>query len=88
MRTARPVILSLLLSACAGPAFAMNWEGHDDWMTDMSHAQIYAAAVPEAVPRPSRDCPGSGASRSNPYEQIPLRPDACRSGLAGPSHRR
>ena len=87
MPTVRSVIVSLLLAG-AGPAFAMNWEGHDDWMADMSHAQVYESALPEAEPLPPTDCTSRSASHDNPYEQIPLKPDACNPGLPGPSHHR
>jgi hypothetical protein len=69
---------TLLLIFCAAPAMAMNWEGHDDWMQDMSHAQVYEHALPHARPLPDRDCPEATTARSdNPYEQIPLRPGHC-----------
>ncbi len=72
----KPVI-TMFVAACAaaGPALAMNWEGHDDWMIDQPEAMAFGAAVPEA--RPVRRAPacGSGgnlAAPDNPYEQIPL----------------
>ena len=50
----------IALLATTQPAFAMNWEGHDDdWMITFPPAQAFFDAVPEAKPLPRRDC-GSG----------------------------
>lgn len=56
------------------PALAMNWEGHaDDWVYDIPYARALEAAIPQARPLPSPDCPVTGEqSKANPYEQIPL----------------
>lgn len=77
------ILTAVLLTFASGPAFAMNWEGHDDWMAGMEPAQIYEDAAPHAVPRPSRECEAkpAGEQASNPYEQIPLPRHAC------PEHR-
>jgi hypothetical protein len=58
----------------AGPAVAMNWEGHDDWMIDQPEALAFGAAVPEARPLSRAPACGSGALArpDNPYEQVPL----------------
>ena len=63
----------IALLAGTQPAFAMNWEGHDDWMSEFPPAQAFIEAVPEAKPLSPRDCPlGPVARADNPYEQIPL----------------
>lgn len=64
----------IALLATAHPAFAMNWEGHeDDWRNEFPPAKAFLDAMPEAKPLPSPDCPmGSVARADNPYEQIPL----------------
>ena len=55
------------------PAMAMNWEGHDDWMSELGPALTLEEYGPQARPLPSRDCPVSpGKAARNPYEQIPL----------------
>ena len=75
-------LLTCLLIGCAGPAQAMNWEGHDDWMSNAGPAQIYREAVPQAepVPQPSVGCSDRGRSSvGNPYEQIPLAGHDCRA---------
>ena len=75
-------LLTCLCIIFAGPAQAMNWEGHDDWMAELAPAHDFRAAVPEARPRQQTSAicttPRSEA-KANPYEQIPLaRPD-CRA---------
>ena len=65
------MVIALLVGA--QPAFAMNWEGHDDWMREFPPAQPFMDAAPEAKPLPPRDCAMEPAGSSdNPYEQIPL----------------
>ena len=73
----RTLILIAVL-ATTQPAFAMNWEGHDDWMKEFPPAQAFIDAVPETKPLPPRDCPMEPIARSdNPYEQIALPPHRC-----------
>lgn len=75
-------LLTCLIIGCAGPAQAMNWEGHDDWMADAGPALVYEHAAPHAVIVPEdRDrCSGFPAAASgNPYEQIPLDRHDCRA---------
>lgn len=75
------VLLTCLLIGCAGPAQAMNWEGHDDWMTELSHARVYEQSVPGASAQQpaAADCRDTvRAAAGNPYEQIPLVPPGCR----------
>ena len=63
----------IALLAGTQPAFAMNWEGHDDWMAEFPPAQAFSDAAPEAKPLLPRDCPiGPVVNSENPYEQIPL----------------
>jgi hypothetical protein len=63
----------MALLASTQPAFAMNWEGHDDWMNDIPPVQALIHAMPDAKPLPSRGCPSAPiAGSNNPYEQIPL----------------
>ena len=76
-------LLTCLLVLCAGPAQAMNWEGHDDWMADLEPARDYRDSVPEAktLPSPPADCRQVAAADGspNPYEQIPLERSDCRA---------
>ncbi len=59
-------------------AFAMNWEGHDDWMVGFPPAQAFADAAPDARPPLPRDCATELiAPTDNPYEQIPLPQHSC-----------
>jgi hypothetical protein len=74
--------LASLLLLWSVPAHAMNWEGHDDWMTDMEPAALYKRAAPHASPRasplPDGGCPERASKAvNNPYEQIPLGPGNC-----------
>ena len=86
--------LSSLLMLCSGPALAMNWEGHDDWMADMEPALTYEQAVPHAMPRKGQgSCPQTAEqTEHNPYEQIPLSAHGCTAAGEGqpaqPSPRR
>jgi hypothetical protein len=67
----------IALLATTEPAVAMNWEGHDDWMTEFPPVQPFIDAVPIAKP-PPRDCSmGPVARTDNPYEQIPLPQHSC-----------
>lgn len=71
-------VLGALLSTVSTNAFAMNQEGHEDWMTDLPHALALLEAIPEARPLPSPDCPVSNEMlANNPYEQIPLPQHRC-----------
>ncbi len=74
----RAILMSLLLLLPTTTAQAMNWEGHDDWMTTMEPAVAYENAVPHASPRGPRSCAATaGDAKDNPYEQIPLDQDRC-----------
>jgi len=71
-------VMAAMLFTISTNAFAMNQEGHDDWMTDLPQAIALLAAIPEARPLPSRDCPVTPEMlANNPYEQIPLRRHRC-----------
>lgn len=66
------------LLAAAQPAYAMNWEGHDDWMIDAPPANALVDAMPEIRPLPPRDClNGPVATVDNPYEQVILPRHLC-----------
>lgn len=83
-------LLTCLLIGCAGPALAMNWEGHDDWMADKGPAVIYEQAVPHAVLVPDAGACARAAPQdtANPYEQIPLDGPDCRSSAEPPESER
>jgi hypothetical protein len=67
------MLIVIALLAGTQPAFAMNWEGHDDWMSEFPPVQAFIDSAPEAKPSAPRDCPiGPVARADNPYEQIPL----------------
>ena len=63
----------IALLASTQQAFAMNWEGHDDWMSEFPPVQPFIEAAPEPKPPSPRDCLVESVARAdNPYEQIPL----------------
>jgi hypothetical protein len=67
--------LFLVLSASAPMAFAMNWEGHDDWLTEEAHAQALRSTLPKATPiaKAFPLCAERAALHAhNPYEQRPI----------------
>lgn len=75
-------LLTCLIIGCAGPAQAMNWEGHDDWMAGAGPAEAYQHAAPHAVivPKERESCSTSATvAIDNPYEQIPLDRHDCRA---------
>lgn len=78
----RALLTCLIIIGCVGTAQAMNWEGHDDWMAELSPAHDYRAAIPQARPleQPSGTCAVRQPERGqNPYEQIPLAGPDCRA---------
>jgi hypothetical protein len=83
-------LLTLLLIGCAGPALAMNWEGHDDWMADNGPAVVFEQSVPHAILAPeARTCTDAApADAANPYEQIPLNGNDCRTPAEPPDSER
>ena len=67
----------IALFASTQQAFAMNWEGHDDWMSEFPPVQSFIEAAPIAKPS-ARDCKMRPVARAdNPYEQIPLSQHGC-----------
>ena len=59
----------VLISASAPAALALNWEGHDEWMTEMPAALEYDQAHPEAAAKwKLKPC----AEPQNAYDQVPL----------------
>jgi len=75
----------ICVSISTFPSYAMNWEGHDDWMADLPHALELQAATPVVTlpQRPLQICRVD--IPSNPYDQIPLVTDKCRLGPTGTS---
>ncbi len=65
----RIFIALALISASAPAALALNWEGHDEWMTEMPAAVTYDQAHPEAAAKwKLKPC----AAPQNAYDQVPL----------------
>jgi hypothetical protein len=78
IRTAPAFII--LAGLGTSPAFAINWEGHQDWLEDSPHAHELerhfdgrAAPLPQRRSQPAcqkRD--EVGAVPANPYEPVPM----------------
>ena len=72
------MFIAIALLASMQSAFAMNWEGHVDWMSEFPPVQPFIDVTPEAKPPPSRDRPVMPVTRvDNPYEPIPLPQHNC-----------
>jgi hypothetical protein len=65
------MFIAIALLASMQSAFAMNWEGHVDWMSEFPPVQPFIEVTTEAKPPPPRDC------SVKPYEQIPLPQHNC-----------
>lgn len=66
--------LSVVIVASSS-TFAMNWEGHDDWLIDEAHAQTLHQNAPKAkpLPQPYPLCAARAELHArNPYEQRPI----------------
>lgn len=74
----RPIAFAAFVVAT--PAFAMNWEGKEDWMAEIPHAQAYEEQLPPATPRTTRTC--DPVPSANPYEQVPIPGKNCRPAAA------
>jgi hypothetical protein len=75
---------SILFIMCAvssaAPAFAINWEGHEDWLEDsppalelQRHFDNHVAPLPEIRTEP--ECQKReqvGQVPANPYEPVPM----------------
>jgi hypothetical protein len=73
----KTMLLILFLVSFSGTpmAFAMNWEGHDDWLTEEAHAQALRTTLPKATPiaKAFPLCAEREVLHAhNPYEQRPL----------------
>jgi hypothetical protein len=67
--------MAVLLVCVAQKTYAMNWEGHDDWMTEQDHAKRLLNSVPHAKPLTSAfpSCQEREEKHArNPYEQRPI----------------
>ena len=67
--------LYLVLSSSAPMAIAMNWEGHDDWLTEEAHARALRSTLPKATPiaKAFPLCAERAALHAhNAYEQRPI----------------
>ncbi len=64
----RWTISLLLLSAT--PAFAMNWEGKEDWLDDLPQAQEFEQHLPLPLRAPIKPC--KAEPNGNPYEQVQI----------------
>ena len=59
-----------LLLHLTSPAFAMNWEGKEDWLDELPQALAFEQELPRARPAPAKPC--SAEPSTNPYEQVQI----------------
>ena len=74
-KTCRLVLAALICIYFSHSALAMNWEGHDDWLTEQEHAQALRSTLPKATPiaKAFPLCTERAALHAhNPYEQRPI----------------
>jgi hypothetical protein len=74
------IAILLAVLGMTGPARAINWQGHNDWLEGSPHALELKRELKDAAPRP----PGApaqpqcqerkdvGKVPENPYEPVPL----------------
>ena len=69
------LLIVVVLFCVPCKADAMNWEGHDDWMTDEDHARTLIYSLPHVKPlaRAYPLCREREEKHArNPYEQRPI----------------
>jgi hypothetical protein len=64
-----------LMVLTAGPSFAMNWEGKEDWLDDLPQAQEFERHVPQARRGTLKPC--ATEPSGNPYEQVEIPGKTC-----------
>ena len=75
------LLLSIVCLGLIGieQSFAINWQGHEDWLADAPPALELERHIPNAVPLPPKSAPPQcqkledvGVVPKNPYEPVPL----------------
>ena len=69
------LLIFIMIFIAPNNADAMNWEGHDDWMTEQEHAKKLLNSVRHAKPLTSAfpSCQEREEKHArNPYEQRPI----------------
>ena len=70
-------VLALLISGTQ--AFALNWEGHDDWFLGSVMIEEFTRGLPPPLARPMPTCSERRAMAAvNRYEQVPVPGVNCR----------
>ena len=71
------ISVALFTIFCGGPAAAINWDGHEDWLAEVPAARAFEEALDGRFPPPSRgpapDCmrrEDVGKVPGNPYEPV------------------
>lgn len=79
-RNSRLIVVFVTALITAYPAKAMNWEGHDDWLSEEHHAVLLKHSGPLLPPSDFPACAKREEARSdNAYEQAPLPGVNCRA---------
>lgn len=67
----RPLLVFMLLSV--QPAYAVNWEGHDEWFHDDMFIRRFTDSMPAPKVHPFPSCEARAAAHAaNIYEQVPV----------------
>lgn len=75
IRNKNTFFVAIIAAAMATPLpiMAMNWEGHDDWLSGEHHSLLLKHAGPVALPSNLPTCAAREKARlENVYEQAPL----------------
>jgi hypothetical protein len=63
----------LACSSHVSVSHAVNWEGHDDWLSNNRPVQAFADGLPEPLVVPAPRCEDVAARHAaNVYEQVPI----------------
>lgn len=82
----RAAVLVPVFLVQAGTAFAINWEGHDEWFHDTTPFRAFYDGIPAPKVKPLPDCTARQAQyEKNRYEQIPLPGRNCKVTPGGGS---
>lgn len=74
------ITATFALMFISGRVLAMNWEGHEDWLENQSHAGILRSVLPPPLRTTMPNCQARHEmGENNPYEQRPLPGENCRN---------
>ena len=60
------------------PSYALNWEGHDDWLNESVLMQDFVEGVPPPILKPKPSCDAMRQRHvENAYEQVAIAGKNC-----------